>query len=151
MVGAGVVVHYDEGLKVGYKWYDAENKPVLFPFGHGFSYTSYRYSDLKVNSGAKPTVTFTVANTGQRDGVEVAQVYATLPDAAQEPPKRLVGWSKVKLKAGESRDVTVAIDPQYLTIFEEATNSWKQVPGQYTFAVGGSSKDLPLKQQVALQ
>jgi beta-glucosidase len=63
----------------------------------------------------------------------------------------LVGWSKVKLKAGESRDVTVAIDPQYLTIFEEATNSWKQVPGQYTFAVGGSSKDLPLKQQVALQ
>jgi beta-glucosidase len=144
-------VHYDEGLKVGYKWYDAENKPVLFPFGHGLSYTSYSYSGLKVSPGAKPTVTFTVANTGQRDGTEVAQVYATLPDAAQEPPKRLVGWSKVKLKAGESRDVTVAIDPQYLTIFEETTNSWKQVPGQYTFAVGGSSANLPLKQQVALQ
>jgi beta-glucosidase len=144
-------VHYDEGLKVGYKWYDAENKPVLFPFGHGLSYTSYSYSGLKVSPGAKPTVTFTVANTGQRDGVEVAQVYATLPDSAQEPPKRLVGWSRVKLKAGESREVTVAIDPQYLTIFEEATNSWKQVPGQYNFAVGGSSKDLPLKQQVALQ
>jgi beta-glucosidase len=144
-------VHYDEGLKVGYKWYDAENKPVLFPFGHGFSYTSYRYSALKVSPGGKTAVTFTVANTGKRDGVETAQVYATLPDSAQEPSKRLVGWTKVKLKAGESREVKVEIDPQYLQVFDEKTNSWKQVPGQYTFAVGGSSKDLSLKQQVALQ
>jgi beta-glucosidase len=144
-------VNYDEGLKVGYKWYDAENKPVLFPFGHGLSYTTYSYSGLKVTPGSKPTVTFTVANTGQRDGVETAQVYVTLPDSAQEPPKRLVGWTKVNLKAGESREVKVEIDPQHLQIFDESANAWKQVPGQYTFAAGGSSKELPLKQQVALQ
>lgn len=145
-------VHYDEGLKVGYKWYDAENKPVLFPFGYGLSYTSYRYSGLQVTPGAKTavTLTFTLANTGKRDGAEIAQVYATLPDAAQEPPKRLVGWSRVQLKAGESRQVTVEIDPQYLQVFDEETNAWKRVPGQYTFAVGGSSKDLALKQQVTL-
>jgi len=144
-------VHYDEGLKVGYKWYDAEKKPVLFPFGHGLSYTTYRYSNLNVKSGAKPTVSFTVTNTGKREGIETAQVYAMLPVAAQEPPKRLVGWSNVKLAAGESREVSVEINPQYLQIFDEQANGWKHVPGQYTFAVGGSSAELPLKEQVQLQ
>jgi beta-glucosidase len=144
-------VHYDEGLKVGYKWYDAEKKAVLFPFGYGLSYTTYEYSGLKVNPGAKVTVRFTVKNTGKRDGAEIAQVYATLPDAAQEPPKRLVGWAKVKLKAGESREVGVEIDPQYLQVFDEQANGWKRVAGQYTFAVGGSSQDLGLKQQLTLQ
>jgi beta-glucosidase len=143
-------VHYDEGLKVGYKWYDAEGKSVLFPFGHGLSYTTYRYSGLKVAPGAKPTLTFTVSNTGKRAGVETAQVYATLPESAQEPPKRLVGWSRVELKPGESREMKVEIDPQYLQIFDETANGWKHVPGQYTFAVGGSSKELPLKQQVTV-
>ncbi len=143
-------VHYDEGLKVGYKWYDAENKPVLFPFGYGLSYTTYSYSGLKVTPSAKPVVTFTVSNTGKRDGTETAQIYATLPDSAQEPPKRLVAWTKINLKPGESREVKVDIDSQYLQIFDETANAWKQVPGQYTFAVGGSSKELPLKQQVAL-
>lgn len=144
-------VHYDEGLKVGYKWYDAENKAVLFPFGYGLSYTTYRYSALQLKPGAKTAVTFTVTNSGQRDGDEIAQVYAMLPAAAQEPPKRLVGWTKVHLKPGESREVKVEIDPQFLQVFDEAGNSWKQVPGQYTFAVGGSSKDLPLKQQLTLE
>ena len=144
-------VHYDEGLKVGYKWYDAEKKAVLFPFGHGLSYTTYRYSGLKVNAGVKPTVSFTVTNTGKRDGVETAQVYAMLPDAAQEPPKRLVGWSRVKLGAGESKQVTVEVDPQYLQVFDEQANGWKRVPGAYTFAVGGSSQELTLKESTTLQ
>jgi beta-glucosidase len=144
-------VHYDEGLKVGYKWFDAEKKAVLFPFGYGLSYTTYQYSGLKVSPGAKATVSFTVKNTGKRDGTEIAQVYATLPDAAQEPPKRLVGWARVKLKAGESREVSVEIDPQYLQVFDEQANGWKRVPGEYTFAVGGSSQDLGLKQQLTLQ
>ena len=92
-------VHYDEGLKVGYKWYDAENKAVLFPFGHGLSYTTYQLLRTESNFRRQARVTFTVSNTGKRDGVETAQVYATLPDSAQEPPKRLVGWTKVNLKA----------------------------------------------------
>ncbi len=143
-------VHYDEGLKVGYKWYDAEKKPVLFPFGYGLSYTSYAYSDLKVSPDGR-TVTFTLKNTGKRAGAEIAEVYAMLPAAADEPPKRLVGWAKVKLAAGESRSVKVDVNPNYLQIFNEQKNGWLTVPGDYTFAVGGSSQDLPLKHTLFLQ
>ena len=141
-------VKYDEGLKVGYKWYDAENKPVLFPFGFGLSYTTYSYSDLKVTSGRGASVTFTVKNTGSRAGTEIAEVYAALPADAGEPPKRLVGWSRVQLNPGESKNVTVTVDPKYLSIYDEATDAWKLLPGSYTFMVGGSSQDLPLSEKV---
>ncbi|HXO62333.1 MAG TPA: glycoside hydrolase family 3 C-terminal domain-containing protein [Candidatus Acidoferrales bacterium] len=143
--------HYDEGLKVGYKWYDAEKKPVLFPFGFGLSYTSYAYSDLKVKSGKQTTVTFTVKNTGSRPGAEIAEVYAALPADTGEPPKRLVGWSKVKLQAGESKEVTVNIEASYLSIFDEGSESWKMPPGAYSFMAGGSSQDLPLVQKITLK
>jgi beta-glucosidase len=144
-------VHYDEGLKVGYKWYDAEKKPVLFPFGFGLSYTTYAYSDLQVNSGSSTTVTFKVTNTGSRAGAEIAEVYAALPASAEEPPKRLVGWSKVTLAPGESKEVSVAVDPMFLSVFDEAANKFKLVPGSYTFMAGGSSQDLPLTKAVSLQ
>lgn len=144
-------VHYDEGLKVGYKWYDAEKKPVLFPFGFGLSYTNYDYSGLKVNPGKQTTVTFTVKNTGSRPGAEIAQVYAVLPANAGEPPKRLVAWSKLQLKAGENREVNLAIDPKYLSIYDETRDAWKLVPGSYTFMAGRSSADLPLHETVSLE
>jgi beta-glucosidase len=144
-------VTYDEGVKVGYKWYDAENKPALFPFGYGLSYTTYSYSNLKVAPGKNPRVTFTVTNTGNRAGAEVAQVYASLPAAAAEPPKRLVGWSKVKLNGGESKEVTVDVDPKYLSIFNVEHNGWQLLPGDYGFMVGGSSQSLPLKESVTLK
>lgn len=145
-------VHYDEGLKVGYRWYDAEKKPVLFPFGFGLSYTTYAYSDIKVTSGADDTtVTFTLKNTGSRAGMEIAQVYAALPADTGEPPKRLVGWSKVPLKPGESREVSVKIPTAYLSIFDEAANEWKLAPGSYSFMAGGSSQDLPLNQKIAMK
>ena len=142
---------YDEGLKVGYKWYDAEGKQPLFPFGYGLSYTTYAYSGLKVTPGGKVSVSFTVTNSGQRAGAEVAQVYAALPASAGEPPKRLVGWSKVKLNAGEIKEVTVDIDPLYLSIFNAEKDAWQKVSGDYTFMVGASSRDLPLKKTVNLQ
>jgi beta-glucosidase len=144
-------VAYDEGMKVGYKWYDAEKKPVLFPFGYGLSYTSYRYSGLTVTPGTKVKVSFTLANTGARAGAEIAEVYASLPAAAQEPPKRLVGWSKVKLEAGETKAVDVEIDRKYLSIFDEAKDAWTLVPGEYTILVGGSSDKLPLKATITLK
>jgi len=143
-------VTYDEGVKVGYKWYDAENKPVLFPFGFGLSYTTYSYSNLKVTPGKNPHVTFTVTNTGNRAGAEVAEVYASLPAAAAEPPKRLVGWSKLKLNAGESKEVSVEVDPKYLSIFNVEKNAWQLLPGDYGIMVGGSSQSLPLKASVSL-
>ena len=144
-------VAYDEGFEVGYKWYDAEKKPVLFPFGYGLSYTTYRYSGLSVTSENEVKVTFTVANTGARSGAEIAEVYASLPASAEEPPKRLVGWSKVKLEAGEKRTVTVEIDPKYLSIFDVQKDAWTLVPGDYTILVGGSSQSLPLKAVVNLK
>jgi len=144
-------VHYDEGLKVGYKWYDAENKPVLFPFGFGLSYTTFSYSGLRVGTGSETTISFTVQNTGGRAGEEIAQVYAALPASAGEPPKRLVGWDKVHLKAGESKEVSVPVKTFYLSIYEEASDSWKLVPGTYTFMVGGSSQSLPLVEKVNLK
>src|SRR6266478_4965244 len=143
-------VTYNEGVKVGYKWYDAENKPVLFPFGYGLSYTTYAYSNLKVTSGTKVLVSFTVQNTGNRDGAEIAQVYAALPASAAEPPKRLVGWSKVQLKAGESKEVSVEVDPLYLSIFDVDRNAWQRIAGDYTLLVGGSSQSLPLKESLSL-
>jgi beta-glucosidase len=144
-------VKYDEGLKVGYKWYDAEKKAVLFPFGYGLSYTTFAYSGLKVTAGKETGVNFTVKNTGARAGAEIAEVYATLPASAGEPPKRLVGWSKVWLKAGESKEVSVRVDAKYLSIYDEASDGWKLVPGGYTFMVGGSSQELPLSAKADLK
>jgi beta-glucosidase len=103
---------YDEGVKVGYKWYDAEKKPVLFPFGYGLSYTTFRYAGLTVTPGEKVKVAFTLTNTGAREGAEIAEVYAALPASAEEPPKRLIGWSKVKLKPGENKNVESRDRPQ---------------------------------------
>lgn len=143
-------ISYDEGLKVGYKWYDAEKKPVLFPFGFGLSYTTYAYSDLKLDPGQPMHVTFTVKNSGTRDGAEVAQVYASLPASAGEPPKRLVGFSKINLAAGESKAVRVEVPAQYLSIFDEKKSGWQLMPGDYTIMVGGSSQDLPLHQSATL-
>ena len=141
-------VNYDEGLKVGYKWYDAEKKPVLFPFGFGLSYTTYTYSGLKVTPSDSTQVSFTVKNTGKRAGSEIAQVYASLPDSAGEPPNRLVGWTRVDLAPGESKQVSVPITRERLQIFDEPSDSWKLVPGQYTLRVGASSRDLPLHQSL---
>lgn len=143
-------VHYDEGLKVGYKWYDAENKAVLFPFGYGLSYTTFAYSALKVNPGRDVEVSFTVKNTGSRAGSEIAEVYAALPASAGEPPKRLVGWDKIALNAGESKEVSVSIKSKYLSIYDEGSDTWKRVAGTYTLMVGGSSKDLPLTEKIDL-
>ena len=144
-------VSYDEKLKVGYKWYDAEKKAVLFPFGFGLSYTTYAYSGISVTPGDSTTVSFTVKNSGSKAGTEIAQVYASLPDAAGEPPKRLVGWTRIELKPGESKQVSVPVSRDRLSIYDEASNTWKLIPGDYVVRVGGSSQDLPLHQTVALE
>jgi beta-glucosidase len=106
---------------------------------------------LQVTPGDKVKVTFTLANAGAREGSEIAEVYAMLPSAAEEPFKRLVGFSKVKLNPGEKRSVTVEIDPKYLSIFDEQKDGWSRLPGDYTISVGGSSDNLPLKTKVNLK
>jgi beta-glucosidase len=143
-------VDYNEGLKVGYKWYDAEGKQPLFEFGYGLSYTSYAYSDLKVVRGQAVTVTFNVKNTGARPGAEIAQVYVSLPASAGEPPKRLVAWDKVELAPGQVKKVALTLDPHYLSIFNGDKGGWELVAGDYKVWVGGSSRNLPLSETVKI-
>jgi beta-glucosidase len=134
-------IDYTEGLKVGYKWFDAQDIAPLFAFGHGLSYTTFAYSGLKASSDS---VTFTVRNTGKRDGAEIAQVYVGLPEGAKEPPKRLVAWDKIQLAPGESKTVTLPLTPKFLSIFNVEKKGWELLPGEYKFFVGGSSRFTPL-------
>jgi len=133
-------IDYTEGVKVGYKWFDAENKEPLFWFGHGLSYTTFAYSGLHA---AIDGVSFTVRNTGKRAGAEVAEVYAALPESAKEP-KRLGAWEKIPLDAGESKTVTLRLDPKFVSIFSEQKDGWELLPGEYRFLVGGSFRETPL-------
>jgi beta-glucosidase len=137
-------IHYTEGLEVGYKWFDAEGKEPLFPFGFGLSYTTYSYSGLQTTAGSEVKVSFSVTNTGTRAGAEVAQVYVSLPPSSGEPFKRLVAWEKILLTPGETKGVTLTLDPHYLSIFNVNTGGWELVPGEYKVYVGGSSRSTPL-------
>ncbi len=130
-------INYTEGLNTGYKWFESQSKTPLFPFGFGLSYTTFRYSQLKV---ATPTVastsdnlrvSFSLRNSGKLAGAEVAQVYVALPPDAGEPPKHLAAWSKVELAPGESKAVVVEIEPLLLSIFDTDTDSWRLLPGEY--------------------
>ena len=136
--------NYTEGLKVGYRWFDAENKEPLFPFGFGLSYTSFAYSELKITSGSQPQVSFRLKNTGSRAGAETAQLYLGLPPSAGEPPKRLVAWKKVQLAPDKEETVTLKLDPRLMSIFNVEKNDWELVPGDYRVYAGGSSRDTPL-------
>ena len=144
-------VNYSEGLKVGYKWYEAENKKPLFPFGFGLSYTAFSYSGLAVTSGKTVQVSFSVRNSGARAGAEIAQVYAALPPSTGEPPKRLVAWEKVQLAPGETKKVTLTVEPLFLSIFNVDKDGWELVPGDYKILVGGSSADTPLTSPLKIQ
>jgi beta-glucosidase len=142
-------VHYDEGAEVGYKWFQAEHKTPLFPFGFGLSYTTFAYSALSVDSAAK-TVRFTVRNTGTRAGTEIAEVYATLPKGSDETFQhlegfaRLAGFARITLDPGKSQVVTVSIDPRVLQTFDETADRWNLAPGDYGVFAGPSSDHLPL-------
>jgi beta-glucosidase len=146
-----VQLSYNEGMLVGYKWYDAKRKATLFPFGFGLSYTTFRYSELRVKVDGGVNVNFTVTNTGNRAGAEVAEVYASFPPSAEEPPKRLIGWQKAQLNPGESRQISLKIRSQYLSIFDVDKDEWTLVPGEYQFFVGASSEKLPLRQSVRVE
>lgn len=145
-------IRYTEGLKVGYKWFDAEHEQPLFPFGFGLSYSTFEYSHLRAEMGGKDLkVSFSVRNASGRAGTEIAQVYLSFPTGSGEPPKRLVGWARVALRAGEARTVTVGIKPLYLSIFDTQRDHWRIYPGRYTVYVGSSSRQLPLSARVRLR
>ena len=141
-------VEYKEKLNIGYRWYDANNKEVAFPFGHGLSYTSFNVGNKTAAfANGKLTVKATVKNTGAKDGAEVVQVYVNVPSGSglAQPPKRLVGFQKVALKAGESKDVTITIDRAAsnhpFSIWDDAQKKFVEPSGTYKVYVGTSSRD----------
>jgi beta-glucosidase len=136
-------VVYSEGADVGYRRFAATGQKPLFPFGYGLSYTKFAYSNLKVVGGETLTVSFDVANVGQRPGKDAPQVYLT--SASGKTLQRLIGFDKVALAPGETRRVTLTADARVLANFDAKANRWNLTGGDYQVAVGASSADLALK------
>jgi beta-glucosidase len=153
--GVDGVQHYSEGILVGYRWYDEADRPALFPFGHGLSYTTFAYRDLDVRqSGGGLTATVTVENTGDRAGQEVVQVYVgPSPDVrdAQQAVRSLGGWTKVALQPGEARPVTVEVGRRQLEHWDAAAGGWAPGTGARTVWAGPSSRVLPLQATVTIE
>ncbi|MEU9590960.1 glycoside hydrolase family 3 C-terminal domain-containing protein [Streptomyces sp. NPDC048193] len=150
--GTNGTVSYDEGIAVGYRYYDIKGQNPRFPFGHGLSYTTFAHGSLEAawNATAKTvTLSVTVTNTGRRQGTDVVQVYATLPAAAAAEPRRLVAFRKVTLPAGGTQRVTLTVPAQDLT--EWQPGGWRLVPGSYTFAVARSSRDITVQRVLGIR
>ena len=140
--------HYDEGVYVGYRWYDTREIPVQFPFGHGLSYTTFEYSNAKA---AKPSMTASgtlkvsvdVENTGDYDGAEIVQLYIADPEASiDRPAKELKGFEKVYLKTGEKKTVTFEIDAEDLSWFDADKHEWVAEPGEFQALFARSAGDV---------
>jgi beta-glucosidase len=146
---------YTEGLRVGYRHYDARSIQPLFPFGFGLSYTTFGFGPLTLQPTAGMpaghyTATVTVTNTGSRAGAEVVQLYVGQPAAAGEPPKQLKGFRKVALAPGQSRQVTFRFGIRALAHWDVATDRWIAPAGTYTVMAGDSSRNLPSTRTLSL-
>lgn len=140
---------YREGLYVGYRYYDTSKVRVMYPFGFGLSYTTFEYSDIKVEETG---VTFTVTNTGKMDGAETAQLYVGMKDAkVYRPEKELKGFAKIFLKAGESRKVRIDFDDKTFRYWNVRTNRWEVEGGTYRILVGASCADIRLETEADVE
>jgi beta-glucosidase len=151
--GVDGVARYDEGLLVGYRWFDAHAQAPLFPFGHGLSYTSFAYGELRATLDAGAGLVravVEVANTGDRAGSEVVQLYVSAPPAAEGPPAVLAGFRKVRLEPGASTEVGFVLPVDALAVYGSAGGRRVLHPGRYGLAVGASSRDLRASAAVEL-
>lgn len=138
-------IEYRESIYVGYRWYDAMKKEVAYPFGHGLSYTCFKYSDLHMDGR---NISVMVKNTGSADGAEVVQLYIGKPDSnIYRPPLELKAWRKVFLGAGEGRRVEFALSDRDLAVY---VDGWKLENGIYTIAIGSSSRDIRLRGELSV-
>ena len=148
---------YKEGIYVGYRWADAHHTHPLFAFGHGLSYTQFAISNLradKAQMNQDGTITFTVnvKNTGKRAGAETVQLYIhDVKASVDRPYKELKGFQKVFLQPGESKEVSITIDKDALSFYDEATASWKAEAGQFEALVGNAADNLKLKKAFELK
>ena len=139
--GVNGKVLYSEGINVGYRYYDAQHETPLFPFGYGLSYTSFRFSGLRITrwAGRQVAVSATITNTGRVAGSDVAQLYLSDPAAATEPPRQLKGFQKVTLRPGQSATVRFSLNSHDLSYWNSAANRWVVPAGQFGVYLGDSS------------
>ncbi len=139
-----------EGSDVGYRWFQRHSEAPLFPFGYGLTYSTFRYSNLQVRSGATIQATFDVTNSGPRAAADVPQLYVSLPQASGKLARRLAGWQRVELHPGETRSVTLTVDPRILARFEDRADEWRVFSGRYTFYLGVSALDLRVSRSLEI-
>ena len=151
--GAVDTAHFDEGLDIGYRYWDAHDQTPLFPFGYGLSYTTFKIRGLSARptSDGGAAITVAVRNTGARAGSEVVQAYVGFPAKVGEPPKQLKGMQKVRLNPGEERQVQIKLEPDAFRYWNEAANRWSVEPGSYAIMVGGSSRDIAYTTKIAVR
>ncbi|WP_404476412.1 glycoside hydrolase family 3 C-terminal domain-containing protein [Novosphingobium sp. BL-52-GroH] len=148
---APFAVDYPEGAEVGYRWYAKTGRKPLFPFGHGLTYTRFVYANLNVQDGAALTVSFDVTNTGARVGAAVPQLYVEAKGSAGIAAWRLAGFDKLSLSPGETRRVSMTVDPRVIARFDEARRKWQLDGGAYALAVGRFAGDAALRGSAMLR
>lgn len=152
--GRDLKVNYEEDILVGYRWFDTKGLPVVYPFGYGLSYTTFNYSNLNTDKKTYDQAdtiqaTFTLTNTGDREGAEVAQLYVSDPVCSvMRPVKELKGFKKVFLKPGESRRITLDIPVSSLAFYSEAQSQFVVEPGEFILQLGASTSDI--KQKISI-
>lgn len=153
--GRDLKVNYEEDILVGYRWFDTKGLPVVYPFGYGLSYTTFDYSNLNTDKETYDQAdtiqaTFTLTNTGDREGAEVAQLYVSDPVCSvMRPVKELKGFKKVFLKPGESRRITLDIPVSSLAFYSEAQSQFVVEPGEFILQLGASVSDI--KQRISVE
>ena len=153
--GRDLKVNYEEDILVGYRWFDTKGLPVVYPFGYGLYYTTFNYSNLNTDKKTYDQAdtiqaTFTLTNTGDREGAEVAQLYVSDPVCSvMRPVKELKGFKKVFLKPGESRRITLDIPVSSLAFYSEAQSQFVVEPGEFILQLGASASDI--KQKISVE
>jgi len=149
--GTNGVVRYEEGLLVGYRWFDTKKIEPLFPFGHGLSYTRFDFSGLNLvenpgTNGPLVTVEFDLTNAGDREGAEVAQVYVQdLQSTLPRPVKELKGFKKVTLKPGAKQTVSIPLDRNAFAYYDADKKGWVAEAGDFKILIGSSSRDIRMQ------
>ena len=151
--GENLQMNYDEKLFVGYKWYDKKKIEPLFHFGHGLSYTDFKYSNLHISKSSENnfTISLDITNTGNHSGYEISQCYISFADRGNEEPiKKLQGFDKTFINSGETKKIEICLDSRNFSTWDIETRQWQVKKGKFEILIGSSSNDIRLKDHINL-
>ncbi len=151
--GENLQMNYDEKLFVGYKWYDKKKIEPLFHFGHGLSYTDFKYSNLHISKRSENnfTISLDITNTGNHSGYEISQCYISFADHGNEEPiKKLQGFDKTFINSGETKKIEICLDSRNFSTWDIETRQWQVKKGKFEILIGSSSNDIRLKDHINL-